>query len=121
MESRKKLANAVRQIQTIVDYFSKNPNTELPDDQEGRMMATPIQSMMTQIPMILKKRCQMIRVMMDMMDMVDIMNRVNVIEVITIVMEDMKGRNFVMWNRSPEMRRRYSCRGNVWLIQIRKR
>ncbi|CAG8824141.1 13430_t:CDS:1, partial [Dentiscutata erythropus] len=26
---------SVSQIQTIIDYFSKNPNTELPDDQEG--------------------------------------------------------------------------------------
>ena len=46
-----------------------------------RMMATPIQSMMTLIPIvILKKRCQMIRMMMDIMDTVDIMNMVNVIE-----------------------------------------
>ncbi|CAG8828996.1 23161_t:CDS:1, partial [Dentiscutata erythropus] len=26
---------SVSQIQTIIDYFSKNPNTELPDVQEG--------------------------------------------------------------------------------------
>ncbi|UZO02113.1 uncharacterized protein OCT59_020607 [Rhizophagus irregularis] len=26
------------QIQTIVDYFSKNPNTELPDDQDGTII-----------------------------------------------------------------------------------
>ncbi|RIA89572.1 hypothetical protein C1645_738548 [Glomus cerebriforme] len=26
---------SVSQLQTIIDYFSKNPNTELPDDQEG--------------------------------------------------------------------------------------
>src|SRR6266496_6698860 len=26
------------QIQTIVDYFSKNPNTELPNDQEGSII-----------------------------------------------------------------------------------
>jgi len=26
------------QIQTIVDYFSNNPNTELPDDQEGSII-----------------------------------------------------------------------------------
>jgi len=26
------------QIQTIVDYFSKNPNTELPDDQKGSII-----------------------------------------------------------------------------------
>ena len=26
------------QIQTIVDYFSENPNTELPDDQEGSII-----------------------------------------------------------------------------------
>uniref|UniRef100_U9T4T6 Uncharacterized protein n=1 Tax=Rhizophagus irregularis (strain DAOM 181602 / DAOM 197198 / MUCL 43194) TaxID=747089 RepID=U9T4T6_RHIID len=26
------------QIQTIVDYFSKNPNTELPDDRDGTII-----------------------------------------------------------------------------------
>src|SRR5437016_3916855 len=26
------------QIQTIIDYFSENPNTELPDDQEGSII-----------------------------------------------------------------------------------
>ena len=44
------------------------------------------------ILVILKKRCQMNRMMMVMIDTVDIMNMVNVIEVITItiVMEDTK-------------------------------
>ncbi|CAB4425316.1 unnamed protein product [Rhizophagus irregularis] len=27
-----------KSIQTIVDYFSKNPNTELPDDRDGTII-----------------------------------------------------------------------------------
>ncbi|UZO27126.1 uncharacterized protein OCT59_019332 [Rhizophagus irregularis] len=40
--------------------------------------------------MILKKRCQTIRMMMDIIVTVDIMNMVNVIEVIIIITEDTK-------------------------------
>ncbi|GET03405.1 hypothetical protein GLOIN_2v1598257 [Rhizophagus clarus] len=42
-ENERKSANSIAelsdsQIQTIVDYFSNNPNTELPDDQEGSII-----------------------------------------------------------------------------------
>jgi hypothetical protein len=54
---------------------------------------TKLSQTMTPILAILKKRCQMIRMMMDMMDMADIMYMVSVIEVVIIVTEDMKGKS----------------------------
>ena len=62
------------------------------DDEDLKENRTKLSQMMKTILVILKKRCQMNRMMMDIIDMMDTMNGVIVIEAIIIVTEDMKGK-----------------------------
>jgi hypothetical protein len=76
------------------DLYYGGPDNSIPSSMEKELMKFR-QTMIVIVAttMILKKRrCQMIRMMMDIMDVVDIMNMVNVIEVIIIVTEDTKGK-----------------------------